>query len=336
MAHDHHHHHGEAGDTYFLDQVCMLALGGAFGVICLTLFFWQKAMLNLLLGQQFHIFVVVSGGILLVLAVIRAATLWIEASPTAADRLHADEGHHHHEHSEHCDHDHVACDHDHGHGDHHDHHGHSHSHDHGHHHHHDHSHADHDHGWAPWRYVVLLVPVILFLLGVPNKGLQATFSGSVDLAAENQALAVQNTTLPGLEPWVQLAWLSKVVADQAASDAFPVDMKRLLASADDRFDRDWLKGKTVSVRGQFVGSPQDPRFFQLVRFQIQCCGADAVPKPINAVCKEPVLNMKNNAWCEVTGRVDYVTRGQAHVLRLLVPDASKVVPCNPDINPYIQ
>src|SRR5438445_166391 len=35
-------------------------------------------------------------------------------------------------------------------------------------HHHDHDEADHDHGWAPWRYVVVLVPIILFLLGLPN------------------------------------------------------------------------------------------------------------------------------------------------------------------------
>lgn len=34
---------------------------------------------------------------------------------------------------------------------------------------HDHDEADHDHGWAPWRYVVILVPIILFLLGLPNE-----------------------------------------------------------------------------------------------------------------------------------------------------------------------
>ena len=27
---------------------------------------------------------------------------------------------------------------------------------------HDHGHGDHDHDWAPWRYVLLLVPIILF------------------------------------------------------------------------------------------------------------------------------------------------------------------------------
>ena len=32
-------------------------------------------------------------------------------------------------------------------------------HDHAHHYH-DHDQADHDHGWAPWRYVVILVPII--------------------------------------------------------------------------------------------------------------------------------------------------------------------------------
>ena len=29
----------------------------------------------------------------------------------------------------------------------------------------------HDHGWAPWRYMVLAIPVFLFFLGLPREGL---------------------------------------------------------------------------------------------------------------------------------------------------------------------
>src|SRR5262245_48833415 len=71
-----HHEHHHADDTYFLDQICMVALSGAFGVICLSLYFIQKSMLNLLLGQQFHAFVLGSGIALVVIAVIRAGMLW--------------------------------------------------------------------------------------------------------------------------------------------------------------------------------------------------------------------------------------------------------------------
>ena len=40
-----HHHHDDDGDTYFIDQLCMVGLSGAFGVICLCLYFWQTRML---------------------------------------------------------------------------------------------------------------------------------------------------------------------------------------------------------------------------------------------------------------------------------------------------
>ena len=49
------HHHDHEDDTYFVDQLCMVGLSGAFGVICLCLYFWgapqgQQSMLDLLLA----------------------------------------------------------------------------------------------------------------------------------------------------------------------------------------------------------------------------------------------------------------------------------------------
>src|SRR5262249_6847626 len=127
---------------------------------------------------------------LLALVVIRAVAVWrsVDAAPHTHD--------HDHDH-EHCGHDHGDCGHEHEHGiqsatqttgfsaaatppalsapvHHHDHdHGHNHSHDHGH---------DHDHGWAPWRYVVLLLPVVLYFLNLPNQGFTADASGGLNLA----------------------------------------------------------------------------------------------------------------------------------------------------------
>jgi hypothetical protein len=114
MAHHHDHH----DDTYYLDQLCLVALSAAFGGVCLTLYFWQTNMLNLMLGKQFHNFVGASGVVLVVLAVVRAASLWIAVGKTTASCCDA---HHHH-------------DHDHG----HDHHVHEAGHPH---HHHDHGRA---------------------------------------------------------------------------------------------------------------------------------------------------------------------------------------------------
>ncbi len=167
----------------------MVGLSGAFGVICLCLWFWQTKMLGTMLAEQFHIYVLVSGIALVIIAFGRGVLLWNQSRDpnfrSAHDHGHDhDHSHDHHDHAhEHkptdaikdatlhagvqtsalpmapassCGHDHAAgetC-------------GHTHAHSHGPH---DHAAADHDHGWAPWRYVVILIPIILFLLGLPDE-----------------------------------------------------------------------------------------------------------------------------------------------------------------------
>src|SRR5438128_617080 len=76
---------------------------------------------------------------------------------------------------------------------------HSHGDQHSHAHEHEHAAEDHDHGWAPWRYVVLLVPVILFLLGLPNKPLQAP-AVDVNLFRDVTQEAVQATQFVSAGP----------------------------------------------------------------------------------------------------------------------------------------
>ena len=61
-------HLHEESDTYNLDQLCLVTFSGIFGGICLSLYFWQLAMLNLMLAKQFHGFILATG-IILVLAV---------------------------------------------------------------------------------------------------------------------------------------------------------------------------------------------------------------------------------------------------------------------------
>src|SRR5262245_9088493 len=179
---DHHHTHEHEEDNYYLDQLCMIVMAAAFGGICLAMFFWKTDMLTRLLGPQFHLFVLISGFTLIGLAVLRAASLWVQAGQKKQVHEHV-----HHDHEAHC-HDHGAeCHHDHDHD-------HAHAHAHGHHHHHDHGPEDHDHNWAPWRYVVLLVPVILFMLGLPNKGPKAIASEAEFIAQELEREAKDATT----------------------------------------------------------------------------------------------------------------------------------------------
>jgi uncharacterized membrane protein YcgQ (UPF0703/DUF1980 family) len=222
----HHHDHVHDTDTYYLDQLCMIGITGAFAGICLALYFLNQTMLGLLLKPEFFPLVLASGSSLLIIVLLRAAVLWREVGQKQS----AHEHHHDHDHAGH-DHGHSHDHHDHDRSHEHDHsqggcgHDHEHEHDggcgHDHHHHdehvkpasavtgisaqplavvgaaapvahthsHGHSHDDHDHGWAPWRYVVLLVPIMLYLLGLPSKGLPLTEAAPVDQVAEAKLVA---------------------------------------------------------------------------------------------------------------------------------------------------
>src|SRR5271167_4713582 len=87
QAHDHHlhhhHDHGQAEDPYYLDQMCLVTLSAIFGSVCLSLYFWRTDILGVMLGPQFHPFVLVSGAMLIVLAVLRGVALWIQVGKKA-------------------------------------------------------------------------------------------------------------------------------------------------------------------------------------------------------------------------------------------------------------
>jgi DUF1980 C-terminal domain len=340
-AHDHahgHHDHDHAADAYYLDQLCMVGLCGAFGVICLSLYFWQTGMLNLLLGPQFHPAVLLSGIALVIVSAVRAAALWHESGRTATAHAH---DHHEHDHDHAHDHDHGhshegCCGHDHAHDHEHAHgHHHGHSHDHA-----DHDHADHDHGWAPWRYVIMLLPIMLFLLGLPNKGPEARepthkvdtsqdaagFAGLIAAAPDN---AVQVST------WLAALYLG-------GGDPEPVNFKQLEAFAAAPATRAEWQGKTVTVRGQFMPMSND-RVFSLVRFRIQCCAADAIQLNVPIVSRESLFGLQDrvnrNDWVKVTGTVAFrenrEKRGE-YFTAVMVPSLRAIEQCPPDTNPWVR
>ncbi len=231
----------------------------------------------------------------------------------------AGEDHHHHDH----DHDHGCC-------------GHHHAHEHpspapagnGHH---DHGH-DHDHGWAPWRYVLLLLPVVLFFLNLPNTGFSNAHGKAVDLT---------KIDFPGQN-------------SQGGADGdidFDVGFMELENAAMRQDTREAINGKTVRLVGQYVNI--DDQHFTLVRYKMNCCAADALPlKSVifidSSQLKDPKqgkLNAKTyrNQWVEVTGRVQFLNqRGTGNFVTALVitPTAEKPLPelvkmTNQPANPYV-
>jgi uncharacterized repeat protein (TIGR03943 family) len=261
MAHD--HSHGDR-NAYYLNQLFTIAVCGALGGVAIML--WWNGTIRLLLHPKFFLWVLLGGITLLVLVVLRAIAVWRSVDELAAVPDHAhDHGHCDHEHEhEHCHHDH---DHDHEHG-------HDHSHDH-----------DHEHGWAPWRYVVLLLPVVLYFLNLPNQGFSADAGGSDLSDLSLNAPATVNSTGQVSVGFVELQQASLTPES-----------------------REFYEGKTVTLTGQYKG--HDSKRFTLVRYKIACCAADAVP--LNAVI---MVNDKSsekvdpdryrNMWVQVTGRIRF-------------------------------
>lgn len=350
MAHSHSHTDSE---SYYPEQLCLIAFSGLFGGICLSLYFWQQSMLNLLLVKNFHPFVLVSGIVLIGLTLVRAAVLWRtagEAQPHTHEHgdcghTHShdhDCGHEHHHHEHDCGHEHVHSEdcahheHAHVHGEDCDHH---HEHDCGHAHTHEHAHHDHDHehGWAPWRYMVLLVPVILFLLGLPNKGPTADASTlKLEGVFTKESAGYASLASAATNLWSQAVLLAALNSDPTAGPVVKIDFQTLEQAA--FTDQDAWKGKVVRVVGQFQPSVHSQREFNLIRFRIKCCGADAIPLPVPIVAKEAVTGVQPMQWIDVTGQVEFHKRGEneSYFTVLRVPSRKNIAPTEPDANPYIQ
>ncbi len=176
-AQPHSHSHGAAADertAYYLDQ--LFAIGAAGALAAVTIVLWQGGLLGKMLHPNFHLWVGLGGIVLMAIIAVRAVNVWLSADqgvPAASPEPHG------HGHGEACTHDHggaitTEARHTHGlalapaEGHSHSHaqaeppaHGHSHGHSHG-------GDDGHDHGWAPWRYVVLLLPVVLYFLVLSN------------------------------------------------------------------------------------------------------------------------------------------------------------------------
>lgn len=270
MAHDHSH---DDRNSYYLNQLFTIAVCGALGGV--TVMLWYSGKLRFLVVERFWLPTLLGGVTLLALVLIRAIAVW-----RSVDESLPESHHHGHDHT-HCGHDHDHCGHDHVHD-------HTHVHDHDHH---GHSHgveADHghDHGWAPWRYVVLLLPVVLYFLNLPNEGFSAAHGDRLkDVQLDTTGLGAGDERDIGEIGFAEL---------QQAS----------LSSE----QRDYYEGKTLTLIGQYsdVGDTR----FTLVRYKMACCARDAVP--LNAVITlDPKSGEKidrdkyRNKWVQVRGRVHF-------------------------------
>lgn len=276
-SHDHGHHHHGGGD-YYLQQLLTVGICGAFGVVGLLMSFVSAGpgvtdfdgnpvtKLGLLLTPGFHIWVLIGSLVLLAITVIRGVALWKSVGSGQTHDHHHHDHHHVHKPGEKCDHPSHAHDH-HGHahkpGEACDHPSHAHDHDHG-----DHSADDHSHGNIYWRVVVLLFPIVIYLMGLPD----GTFS-----------LKYQLDRIKNSEVSADLA----EVADKGNEGE--VGFETLASAAYSPENRELFSGKTVTVKGQF--KPLSETQFTLFFFKETCCKADQVPLKATCVLKPEDKNM---------------------------------------------
>jgi hypothetical protein len=309
MAHSHSHN----DQSYYTEQLCTIGVCGALGGVAVMLY--ERDLLKYMLHPRFHIWVLWGGIALLVLVAIRALALWMAVGKAAPAHAHS------HDH-EHCDHEHHDCDHEHD---------HDHAHEHAHNHSHDH---DHDHSWAPIRYVVLLLPIVLYFLDLPNSGFSISRAHGFNADIDESKIALDDK---GFDP--------------------TLGFRELEGVAYDKMRRGYYEGKTVKLKGQFSPSPTgNANMFTLVRFKINCCTADAIP--LNVVIlvddskikdgppEERQLNAAHlqGKWVEVTGQVQFRERrdrpGEWVTLLLVQPTkdkplSQKIEQVPPDSNPYL-
>ena len=326
MANEHHHH--DNATEYYIEQLIGVGISLSIAYVCIMLW-WPFPIygadgqiisygnkLSIILHPKFHFWVLTGSIILLGIVSIRVIALWLESGKLKSAPKHE------HVHGPDCDHDDNKT------------HDHDHDHDHNHVHgpdcNHDHSHEssghedcghDHSHGSAPVRFIVLLLPIVLFFLNVPNE----VFSN-----------------VKG----VDLSQFSEVASVAEKGIDFNVGFLQLEMASMTQESRNHYEGKTVRLIGKYVG--EEEKRFSLIRFKINCCAADAVP--LNAVMmvdpnSTEKLSWKKyaNKWVQVTGRVHFLKRKdneQYMTALVLYPDAEhklnddlvKVVP--QDSNPY--
>ena len=327
--------HGHKDNEYYLEQLFTVGVCGALGAVGFLLWYHGILTTTKMLAARLQWTVVAGSLILLALVLVRAVALWREVGETAKKPAHDHDHDHGHDHGA-CGHDHGACGHDHG-----------HDHDHGHHHHHEpasvqaqsvaavttarplvmapaapatvslpmtqpapaaaHGHG-HDHGWAPWRFVVLLLPVVLYMLELPSEAPNDSrvkkidsgdvdfrvgkVSGDTDFRVAEVGVAYQVGMLASPNGFAPLLALPQFVAASAGNqetfivkkleDAYPgksetathVSFSQLSLAAASSESRRAYADRNLEVSGQFTGDSD--RNFTLFRYRYNCCAADAI------------------------------------------------------------
>ncbi len=335
-------------NSQFMERLFTLTMTGAYGVVMVWMFAsnyfgWgsrgDRSLLSLVTTWiQFVIFI--GGVILLVLFVFLLFNF-----------KRAGDGHHHtHDHDGH-DHDHEDCGHDHDHKEGHEHHEHKEGEeccDH-----------DHDHNWNPIRYIPLLVPLILIVMGLPDTKMIENFEKyRIDIAmkadkrtvsTEQMSYLILGTfTVPG-EVFPQVSFSTSIAAglegmiDEVSGEArnekpIVLDISQIeKALKDPALQQQYASYGRVEIEGMFSLEEVGPMtVFRIARLRMACCLTDARPAMLFCITKkklpEQLLEKSKGSttkWVKVQGRLKFIPSPDGKheaVLRASVVETAPVPP----------
>ena len=290
--HDHAHDHGAGLGDYYLEQLLTIFICGAFGIVAILMYNFDK--LKYILAPNFFDPVLIGGIGLLVVTALRGVCLWRSVGGDHEhDHAHHDHAHHDHKPGEVCD-DPAHADAD-------------------------HSADDHASGNIYWRIVVLAFPIVLFMMGLPNK----TFSkGYLD------SKLGKDGTLIGLVD----------VAERGGEATYDFSSLSIASANEDK--RRSLEGTPARIKGQLRHIPGSPDEFGLFYMKITCCAQDMVPLKARIKVDRPSLadtfkkkfppDSKVHHWVEVSGTIQFAkTENGEYITVLRVKDGNGITATDP-------
>lgn len=303
-----HNHSGcMSPKDYFTEQLLTILVCGGVGFVAVQLYL--NDMLKHILAPQFHLPVLLGGIAVLVLIVVRAVAVWREAGELVAMDPNDPTCQQNHVHTAACNHlpglpgapntDAELVD------------------DHGH---------SHDMSWVFARMLVLVFPVTLYFLGIPNAGLspeaqarslegEVAFGGAslAELAAtatEEKREEEPNGTVVRLLRTAKGMQIREVtekgkppaysVVAQAGTEMRFNDLTEAAFSEEKRKS---YEGTTAILEGRFkaLGDKE----FTLFRQKMTCCGADAVMLKVRIIAPQTVSRNYFD-WVRVKGVIDFI------------------------------
>ncbi len=321
MAHNH-SHEGESVRDYFTEQLLTI-------LVCLLLGYAAVEMYRTdrlgFLAEQFRGPVLYGGIALLILVGLRTIAVWKEAGRIQAQMRGADDDPNH-IHGPDCNHPHFHAD-----GADEEDHGHS-----------------HDMSWMFARMLILIFPVLLFFMGMPNS----TFSmeGQLAMVGSDPAMSAgmlkewakdaevleaktqpdgttvrvlktktglkirETSTAPGGEPRLQLI----------AGEGERMRFAQLNDAALDEGKRQYMEGQTAIIEGRFKRLAD--KEFTLFRMKMTCCRSDQVPLKVRIVVPQALSNYNDFDWVQVKGQIQFLkVPGQdRYIPAIMVADITDV------------